>query len=128
MHMTVLIASRDGELAQRWQAELQTDGLDVIWTDTCDHAQHIILSIHVSLAILDLEDASLAPLVLADLLAYRHPDVSILPITSGRLFADGSIHTIMPNVRFVVTPAMATADIRAAVDYCLHPSPLSATA
>ena len=119
--MTILIVSRERDLVARWRAAFEMDGFDVIHAHDAHDARKAVLTYRISLALLDLEDTTLTPLVLADLLAYRHPDVSILPITQGSLFNDGSLYSVMPNVRFMVTPAMETGDVQAAVDYCLRP-------
>lgn len=119
--MTILMAFRDNETAQHLSDALRADGFEIVEATDPAGARKAILTCAIHLAILDLDDLELSPLVLADLLVYRHPGVSILPITKGTRFVDGSLYEVMPNVRFMVTPGMGTQDVRAAVDYCLQP-------
>ena len=125
--MTVLIATRDPHLQGEWCTELRQNLGTVVCCSSEHEAWQRVLAEDVTCAIVDIEDASLGALALADFIAFRHPHAPILPIIRGEKLTDASVLTTLPNAGLHLRPEMTPGEVAAAVEYCL-PTPPQAMA
>lgn len=117
--MTVLIASRDAQLCKEWCSALSTQIGKVVCCGSEHQAWQSVLTEDVTCAIIDVEDATLGALALADLIAFRHPHAPILPLLRGQTLSAATLLTTLPNAGLYLRPTMRVSEVVAAVEYCL---------
>ncbi|MEL7216031.1 MAG: hypothetical protein AAGJ96_08910 [Pseudomonadota bacterium] len=120
MPMNVLAIGSETVPLEAWAEALAREGVELQFRRNVFDTRRDLLTHSVKVLLLDLEMPEIAPLALADLAAFRHPDVHILPITTGTRFTDGSLYRVVPNMHFTLTPRMNVSDVVQSVLYCLR--------
>jgi hypothetical protein len=92
--------------------------------------ERALLTSTPALMLIDLDMPCGTPLVLADLAAWRHPEMGIFLLGagsprhgSGSLFADGAIFKHLPDVRGLLSKGMPVEDLAEVVAFNLLPMP-----
>lgn len=57
-------------------------------------------------------------LSIADLAAYRQPDLPIIAVTKSEFFSDGTIFSIIPNARGFLRTPVRPEDLAAYIEHC----------
>ncbi len=57
-------------------------------------------------------------LSVADIAAYRQPDLPVIAVTKSEFFSDGSIFSIIPNARGFLRTPVRPEDLIAYLEYC----------
>lgn len=97
--MRVLIAEENLELGQLWANHLQRKGFGVICANSVADVLHNLQFNDFDVLIMNLDFPENSVLGVADLATYRNPDITIVVVTSGTFFSDGSVFDMIPNAR-----------------------------
>jgi DNA-binding response OmpR family regulator len=115
--MQVLIVESTAELAQLWQRHLERQGVAVTLSATGENACDLIAAHAFDVIILDLVLTEGSAIAVADYAQYRRPEANIIFVTDTTFFSDGSIFSVIPNVRAFVRTHTPPEDLAAMVEH-----------
>lgn len=117
--LSVLIVEDDPDLASIWQAHLQRSGHAVGIATTPDTARAQMAADPPGVVVIDLGlcGGGGEALALADYVAFRAPQVSVIFVTRDQFFSDGSIFRLSANARAYLPASVAPADLCAMVEH-----------
>lgn len=73
--------------------------------------------------LIDLDLPGRAPLGIADLVALRHPEVPVLFVARGGMFADGAIFGYAANAAAILPADLESSDLLEVLAFHAHPRP-----
>jgi DNA-binding response OmpR family regulator len=113
--MQVLIVESTSDLAELWRRHLERQGALVTVCGSGMQACDLIAERDFDVIILDLILTEGSALAVADYAQYRRPDASVIFVTDTTFFSDGSIFSVIPNVRAFVQSQTPPEDLAAMV-------------
>jgi DNA-binding NtrC family response regulator len=112
--MTVLIACSDPTAANRWGQACIAEGLALRHADETEAALAALDEGPLGAVLLSLDDrAGPDALTVATLAAYRQPAVPVFLMVADCVRPDGSIQSILPNVRAYLPQSIRLSDLGA---------------
>jgi DNA-binding NtrC family response regulator len=115
--MDVLIVESDGDLGNVWKNHMLRRGLNAELVLNQAQAAEALATKFYSVVILNVVLAEGSALAVADLAAYRQPDVQIIFVTGTSFFSDGSIFALSPNARAFMGTDTPPDDLTAMVEH-----------
>ena len=121
--MKILIYEKTMKPGRIWQRFLTRFGFDVHLTNSIEDAAQNLSSGCIGTFIVDDSDELAAITTLTDLASYSNPGISIIAVTSGQFFTDGSIFELIPNVRSCISKEIELNDLGAMVEHYASNTP-----
>jgi len=115
--LQVLIVESSAELANVWAGHLRRQGAEVAIAHDADDAIARIGAVDFDVLVINLELQSGSSLAVADFAEYHSPGTSVIFVTSTGFFSDGSIFSLVPNVRALVDTDTPPSDLAAMVEH-----------
>ena len=115
--MRILIVESDSGLGGLWQAHMARQGHDVCLTEDQQSAADALDRGAFDIIILDIILAQGSAFAVADLAAYRQPDIKIIFVTSTSFFADGSIFNLNANACAFLQSDIPPEDLTAVAEH-----------
>lgn len=126
--MRILIAEHQPELGQIWARFLERQGAEVVVAHSSDEAIRLLRFNEFDVLILELVMPDGGAITISDFVAYRHPDVPVIAVTSGSFFSDGSVFDVIPNARTLLRMPLRIDDLAALVEHYAARQPKSGAA
>ncbi len=115
--MKILIYEDTRQQGLIWQRFLLRLGYEVHLATSVEDAAEYLSKGNISTFIVDDRDDMVGITTLTDLASYANPDISIIAVTSGRFFTDGTIFKLIPNIRSCISHQIELDDLGAMVDH-----------
>lgn len=124
--MRVLVAQDNRDLGSIWVRFLRRQGVDAVLATSEPEA--IALMEHESFDALILEPVMCggSGLCVADMAAFRYPEMPVIAVTKSSFFADGSIFSLIPNARGFLRTPVNPSDLVAYLDHVVPRKGLAA--
>lgn len=121
--MRVLIAQDNRDLALLWARFLRRNDVEADLVTSDIDAIEALEAARYDALILEPVMACGSGLCVADLAAFRHPDMPIIAVTKSSFFADGSIFSLIPNARGFLRAPLDPKDLAAYIDHVVERQP-----
>ncbi|MFK7938427.1 MAG: response regulator [Roseovarius sp.] len=115
--MNVLIVESDSNLGSVWKNHMVRQGLTVEVAHDQAEAANALDATDFAVVILDIVLTEGSAFAVADLAAYRQPNIQIIFVTGTSFFSDGSIFSLSPNARAFVGTDTPPDDLAAMVEH-----------
>lgn len=115
--MKVLIIESNGDLAQIWGRFLERRGLDCTIATTEPDAVEALREGPFDALVLDMDMPGGEALAIADLAAYRNPDIPVIAVSAQGFFSDGAIFELIPSARGLLREPLRPDDMAALVEH-----------
>ncbi len=115
--MRALIVESIADLALLWQRHMERHGVEARVATTADAAVDMISQMSFGVIVLDLVLGEGSALAVADYAQYRQPATALIFVTDTTFFSDGSLFSIIPNVRAFVPTGTPPEDLAALVEH-----------
>jgi DNA-binding NtrC family response regulator len=118
--LRVLIVAGETETGRRWADHLSKAGMFVDAVQSENDAS-LALNLHgYDIIVLDVDHCVGSALAIADLAAFRRPDVPVISVSHGEHFTDGSLFCLMGNARAQISACTPPEDLSALVEHYGH--------
>ncbi|MEM7241141.1 MAG: hypothetical protein AAF429_03050 [Pseudomonadota bacterium] len=115
--MAILIFENKRKTGLIWQRFLARHGCNVRLTRSIDETASALSTGGIHVFIVDATEDMNAITTLSDLAQFYNPDISIIAVTSGMFFADGSVFELIPNIRSCISTEIPPEDLAAMVEH-----------
>lgn len=119
--MDVLIVESDANLGSVWRNHMVRKGLNAELVLDQAQAAEALTAKSYAVVILNIVLSEGSALAVADLAAYRQPDIQIIFVTGTSFFSDGSIFSLSPNARAFMGTDTPPEDLTAMVEHYGRP-------
>ena len=119
--MNILIFENQRKAGPIWRRFLVRHGCNVKLTRSIDDATNALTAGNVGVFIVDATENIDAIMTLSDLAQFYNPEISIIVVTSGMFFADGSVFELIPYIRSCVSTDIPPNDLVAMVEHFKTP-------
>lgn len=119
----VLVVQDNRDLGAIWCRFLTRHGVGAQLATSEDEAIEALASQQFDALILEPVLDGGGGLSVADIAAYRHPDLPIIAVTKSEFFSDGSIFSIIPNARGFLRTPVRPEDLIAYLEHCTARKP-----
>jgi len=114
--MTILLVQTNPDLGGVWSRFLQRKGLDNVLATTIAEAEEALSNSDFTAMAIDPLNTP-GGLGLADLAAYRNPDIAIIAVTQAGFFSEADVFDIIPNARAVLRSPVRPDDLAAYLEH-----------
>ncbi|MEO0911969.1 MAG: response regulator [Pseudomonadota bacterium] len=115
--MRVLVVQDNPDLGSIWCKFLRRQGLESVLATTEAQATKALEEEHFDVLVLEPVLDGGGGLCIADIAAFRHPDMPIIAVTKSSFFADGSIFAMIPNARGLLRTPVRPEDLIAYLEH-----------
>ena len=119
--MRILIVESNTDLSDIWAGHLQRQGAEVVILPDADKAIEWLRTETVDVVVANLIQRAGSALALADVIAWRSPDTSVVFVTDTTFFSDGSIFAHAQNACAYVPSGTKPEDLAAMVEHYALP-------
>ncbi|MEO0388174.1 MAG: response regulator [Pseudomonadota bacterium] len=126
--MRVLIVQDNRDLGTFWTRFLRRQGVDARLVGSEEDALDALERGGFDALILEPVMTGCSGLCVADVAAFRYPDMPVIAVTKSSFFADGSIFSLIPNARGFLRAPVDPADLVAYLDHIVPAGDLVARA
>lgn len=109
--MRVLVVQDNTDLGSVWCRFLQRNGVEACLATSELEASTALADERFDVMVLEPVLDGGGGLGIADIAAYRHPDMPIIAVTKSDFFSDGSIFSIIPNARGLLRAPIIPEDL-----------------
>ena len=113
--MRILIVESNADLAAIWGRHLERQGAEVAILSDADDAIEWLRVERVDVVVANLIQEKGSALALADVIALRDPETSVVFVTDTSFFSDGSIFSVTSNARALLQADTNPEDLAAMV-------------
>ncbi len=115
--MRVLIVEHNADLGSLWARFLARRGVDVTLATTQAEAIKLLRFETFDALVLQLVLPDGGAIAISDYATYRNPNVPIITVTNSSFFSDGSIFSVIPNARSMLSTPFRPDDLAALLEY-----------
>ncbi len=115
--MRVLVVQDNMDLGTIWCRFLARQGLDARLVTSDTEAIAALEEEAFDALVLEPVMAGGSGLCVADIAAYRYPEMPVIAVTKSSFFADGSIFAVIPNARGILRTPINPADLVAYLEH-----------
>ena len=115
--MRVLVVQDNSDLGTIWCRFLARQGLHATLVTSETEAIEALENNHYDALVLEPVLEGGGGLGVADLAAFRHPDMPIIAVTKSTFFSDGSIFSVIPNARGLLRTPLRPDDLVAYLEH-----------